>query len=345
MYKSFLRPLLFRMNAESAHNLVLSTLRMFKKFPIIRAFVRLLFKYESPKLHRNVFGINFPNPVGLSAGMDKNGKCYNEFADFGFGFVEIGSLTPKPQSGNPCPRIFRLPKDRAIINRMGMNNEGILSAISNLKNDHPEVIIAASISKNTTSQEEQITRDYEYAFSMLYDFVDMFVVNVSCPNVAGVTALQEPSFISDIIDPILNRRTCMDKYKPVLIKVSLDLEYDSLDDMLSYAMRSGVDGIVIGNTSNSRTGLETPQNELDKIGKGGLSGAPLYKKSLEMVKYVYNKTCGRLPIIGVGGIMSEKQAYEMLNSGASLIEIYSGFIYEGPSFVKRILKYLSKKNK
>ena len=342
LYKYLLRPILFRFNPEFAHNLTLSGLRFLRRVPFARMVVRLFHKRSYPSLEREVFGLRFPNPVGLAGGLDKNAECYNELSDFGFGFVEIGSLTPQPQDGNPKPRIFRLPKDRALINRMGIPNKGVLSAIRNLKERRPEVLIAANIAKNTTSETAaQIARDYDYAFSMLYDFVDFFVVNVSCPNVEGLTHLQDISYLSDIMDGILDKRLNMDVQKPVLIKISPDISHEQVDQILDYALRFGVDGIIAGNTTRGREGLTASGRKIDEIGKGGLSGAPLYEKSLAMVRYIAGKVNGRLPIVGAGGIMSPEQAQEMLDAGASLVEIYTGFIYEGPGLPKRILKRLA----
>ncbi len=315
-------------------------LKVLRKIPFARSLVRLIFQKEHPGLQREIFGINFPNPVGLAGGLDKNGECYNELSDFGFGFVEIGSLTVRPQSGNPKPRLFRVVQDQAIINRMGINNNGINAAIENLNKNHPEVIIAGNIAPNSSSQGEQVAEDYKNAFSLLYDFVDMFVINISCPNVEGLTKLQDVSSLSDIMDNLLNMRTVFDTYKPILLKLSPDLAHVQIDEILEYAMLSGIDGIVAGNTSRKRDGLTIPQSKIDEIGKGGMSGAPIYHKNLEMVRYIHSKTAGKLPIIGVGGIMTPEQAKEMLDAGASLIEIYSGFIYEGPGFVEKILKSL-----
>ena len=302
--------------------------------------MRGMYKKESPTLEKEVFGLNFPNPVGLAGGLDKNGEFYNDMANFGFGFVEIGSLTPKPQDGNPKPRCFRVPQDRAIINRFGINNKGVRNAVEHLKKDRPEVIVAANISKNTTSINEDAAKDYETAFALLYDFVDMFVVNVSCPNVVGLTALQDISFLSDIVDRLLDLRRYYDTYRPILLKVSPDLSSEQLDDIIDYCLRSGIDGIVAGNTTRKRDGLTISQERIDEIGNGGMSGAPVHKKNLELVRYIHQKSEGRLPIIGVGGIMSGEDAKAMLDAGASLVEIYSGFIYEGPGLVKKIITHL-----
>ena len=342
MYKFFIRPILFRFNPEFAHQLTMRCLRLLRKLPLARNLVRFFYKRNYPSLEREVFGIRFPNPVGLAGGLDKNADSYNELSHFGFGFIEIGSLTPKAQPGNPKPRLFRLTKDQALINRMGINNKGVLQAIRNLKTYRPQVIIAANIAKNTTSEtQEQVSRDYDYAFSMLYEFVDFFVVNVSCPNVEGLTSLQDISYLSDIMDVILDKRMNMDAYKPILIKISPDISHAQVDEILDYAMRNGVDGIIAGNTTRSRDGLTTSPQKVEAIGKGGLSGAPLYEKSLAMVRYLAGKTEGKLPIIGTGGIMTPEQAREMLAACASLIEIYTGFIYEGPGFPRKILKYLN----
>ena len=284
------------------------------------------------------------NPVGLAGGLDKNGEFYNDMANFGFGFVEIGSLTPKPQDGNQKPRCFRVPQDRALINRFGINNKGVRNAVEHLKKERPNVIVAANISKNTSSINEDAAKDYESAFALLYDFVDMFVVNVSCPNVVGLTSLQDISFLSDIVDKLLDLRMVYDSYKPILLKVSPDLSSEQLDDIIDYCLRSGIDGIVAGNTTRSRDGLTIDPKKIEEIGNGGMSGAPVHKKNLELVRYIHTKSEGRLPIIGVGGIMSGEEAKAMMDAGASLVEIYSGFIYEGPGLVKKILTHLENCN-
>ena len=341
MYKHFLKPILFRFNPETAHNLLFSGLAFLRHVPFARSIIRGIYKKESPSLAREVFGINFPNPVGLAGGLDKNGEFYNDMANFGFGFVEIGSLTPLPQDGNAKPRCFRVPGDKAIINRFGINNKGVKNAVEHLKKNRPEVIVAANISKNTTSINEDAGKDYEKAFGLLHDFVDMFVVNVSCPNVVGLTALQDISFLSEIVDKLLELRMYFDTYRPILLKVSPDLSHQQLDEIIEYCLRSGIDGLVAGNTTRSRDGITSISKEkIEEIGNGGMSGAPLHQKNLELVKYVHTKSEGKLPIIGVGGIMSPEQAKAMLDAGASLVEIYTGFIYEGPALVKNIIKHL-----
>lgn len=340
MYKHFLKPILFRFNPETAHNMIMSSLTLLRHIPFGRAILRSTCSKETPSLEKEVFGITFPNPVGLAGGLDKNGEHYNDLANCGFGFVEIGSLTPKPQDGNPKPRCFRIPQDRAIINRFGINNKGVKNAVEHLKRDRPNVIVAANISKNTTSINEDAAKDYETSFALLYDFVDMFVVNVSCPNVVGLTALQDISFLSDIVDRLLDLRRYYDTYRPILLKVSPDLSTEQLDDIIDYCLRSGIDGIVAGNTTRSRDGLTIDPKKIEEIGNGGMSGAPVHKKNLELVRYIHTKSEGKLPIIGVGGIMSGEEAKAMMDAGASLVEIYSGFIYEGPGLIKKILTHL-----
>lgn len=345
MYKHIIKPILFRFNPETAHNLTFSALNVLRHIPFAQSIIRAIYKKEAPSLEKEVFGIKFPNPVGLAGGLDKNGEFYNDMANFGFGFVEIGSLTPQPQDGNPKPRCFRVPQDRAIINRFGINNKGVRNAVEHLKKERPNVIVAANISKNTTSINEDAAKDYESAFALLYDFVDMFVVNVSCPNVVGLTSLQDISFLSEIVDKLLNLRMYYDEYRPILLKVSPDLSKEQLDDIIDYCLRSGIDGMVAGNTTRSREGLTISQEKIDKIGNGGMSGAPVHKKNVALVRYINEKAQGKLPIIGVGGIMSESDAQDMLDAGASLIEIYSGFIYEGPALIKRIISHLETNRK
>lgn len=341
MYKHVLKPILFSFNPETAHNLIFKTLAFMRHVPFARQIMRSIYRKESPSLEKEVFGIKFPNPVGLAGGLDKNGEFYNDMANFGFGFVEIGSLTPKPQDGNPKPRCFRVPGDKAIINRFGINNKGVKNAVEHLKKERPEVIVAANISKNTSSINEDAAKDYETSFALLYDFVDMFVVNVSCPNVVGLTSLQDITFLSDIVDRLLDLRMYYDEYRPILLKVSPDLAHEQLEEIVEYCLRSGIDGIVAGNTTRSREGLTSISAEkIEAIGAGGMSGAPVHKKNVELVKFIHKVSEGKLPIIGVGGIMSGADAQEMIDAGASLVEIYSGFVYEGPSLVKKIIKHL-----
>ena len=341
MYK-LIRPIIFfLLNPEQAHHITLKFFKAIHYIPGMGWFLRKLFCYNNPKLKREVFGIKFNNPVGLAAGFDKNGNCYNELSNLGFSFIEIGSITPTPQPGNPKPRCFRLPKDGAIINRFGINNNGVKYTVEYIKKHYPKCVLGASLSKCTASSNEEAPKDLEKSFAILYDFVDYFALNVSCPNVKNLCQLQDISFLSEIIDRLLTLRRYYDDYRPILLKVSPDLSHEQIDDITDYCLRSGIDGIVAGNTTRSREGLTSISAEkIEEIGNGGMSGAPVHKKNLELVRYIHEKSEGRLPIIGVGGIMSPADAKAMLDAGASLVEIYSGFIYEGPGLVKRIIKHL-----
>lgn len=345
MYKFLIRPVFFRFNPETAHNLTMSMLGIIRHIPFARKIVRAIYGTDCRRLSREVFGLRFKNPVGLAGGLDKNGEHYNELSDFGFSFIEIGSLTPEPQDGNPKPRLFRVVQDRAIINRMGINNKGVIHAIGNLKRHRPETIVAANISKNAWCSNEDAGQDYQKAFDALYDYVDMFVINVSCPNVTGLTSLQDVSFLSGITDRLIAGRRTRKKSRPILIKLSPDISFAQVDSILEYAIEAGIDGVVAGNTTRSRDGLSISADAIERIGNGGMSGAPLYSRNLALVRHIHEKAGDRLPIIGVGGIMSAEQAEEMLDAGASLIEIYSGFIYEGPGLVKSINRYLANMKK
>ena len=340
MYK-LIRPLLFCLSPERIHDIVIGLLKFIGYIPFSGKIMRL-FDYNNPKLEREVFGIKFKNPVGLAAGFDKNGDCYNHLANLGFSFVEIGSLTPRAQGGNPKPRCFRLPEDRAIINRMGINNNGVKYAVEYIKKHKPNCVIGGNLSKNSDVSNEDAPKDYEKSFATLYDFVDYFVLNVSCPNVKNLDKLQDISSLSEIIDRLLTLRRYFDDYRPILLKVSPDIPVKQLDDIIELVLVSGLDGVIATNTTRSREGLKSDPESIKAIGDGGLSGAPLFERSIEFVKYINQKTNGQLPIIAVGGIMSAEQAKQMLDAGASLIQVYSGFIYNGPSFVKQINKYLAK---
>ena len=341
MYKLFIRPVLFLFNPERAHKIIFSLLKFSGHIPGLQALLRLIYRVKTPTLERNLFGLHFKNPVGIAGGLDKNAECYNELACFGFSFIEIGSLTPKAQAGNPKPRSFRLVKDNALINRMGINNLGVRNAIDNLRSNPPRnVIIAANISKNSTTSNEDAAEDYEKALTLMYDFADMTVLNISCPNVKDLTELQDIEMLSNIIDKLITIRKFNEEYHPILLKLSPDIPLEQIDEIIDLVQISGIDGIVATNTTRSREGLVTPYEDVTNIGEGGLSGAPIFEKSLRMVKYIHNRTKGSIPIIGVGGIMTPEQAQEMLDAGASLIEVYTGFIYNGPGYVKKILKHL-----
>ena len=344
LYRLLIRPLLFLFSAENAHKIALGALKVARYIPGARFFIRLKYKRRSKSLKKELFGINFPNPVGFAAGFDKNGEYYNDLANFGFGFVEIGSLTPQPQDGNPSPRLWRLPKDRALINHMGINNNGVRYALQNLRKNNPNIVIGANIAKNTATENELAYKDYSRSLALLYDFVDFFVLNVSCPNVDGLQNLQSDGMLQQIIDSVNEVRRYSEYSRPVLLKVSPDLDQSHLDKIIHLCLINGIEGVVATNTTHSREALKTPTKAMEGM-EGGLSGAPLFEKSLATVKYIHESSRGRLPIIAAGGIMTPAQAQQMLDAGASLVEVYTGFIYNGPGFAKQIVRHLKKHNK
>lgn len=339
MYK-LLRPLLFKLQPETVHHLIIRLLRVLHFVPFARLLIQARYTRRAPELEQEVLGLRFPNPIGMAAGFDKDAEVYDMLGALGFGFVEIGTVTPKPQNGNPKPRCFRLPADKAIINRMGFNNRGVQSAVRNLRHRRPGLIVGGNIGKNTLTPNEQAPCDYLKAFRALYDYVDYFVVNVSCPNVACLTALQSKASTVAILEPLKEFRQGQSDYRPILLKISPDLTEEQVDQMIEVVEECKIDGIVATNTTTSREGLQSDPARVTQIGKGGLSGGPLTERSREMVRYIHQKTEGRLPIIGVGGVMSVEDAVAMLEAGASLVQVYSGMIYEGPGLMKRICKRL-----
>lgn len=345
MYKFIVRPILFWMNPEFVHHLVVFMLKTGTKIPGVYYLLKKTFSAEHSSLERNVFGYKFKNPVGLAAGFDKNAEFFNEFSSFGFSFIEIGTVTPKPQPGNPKPRLFRVIPDKGIINRMGFNNKGVNYVKYNLtRNRKKNLIIGGNIGKNTLTPNSEAVNDYLACFNELYPLVDYIVVNISCPNVTNLRELQEGSGLKDILDAIINARKQFDTKKPILLKVSPDLTNDQIDDTLNIAEAAGIDGYVATNTTTSRNNLTIPTDRISAIGNGGLSGAPINNRSTEVIRYINSKLNGSKPIIGVGGIMTPKDAIEKLEAGASLIQVYTGFIYEGPAIVNKINKALIKNN-
>ncbi len=340
MYKVLLRPLLFILSPEKIHEILVAKVKIIYRLPFCARLMRKLFCLEDPELEKEFLGLKFKNPVGLAAGFDKNASFYKEFSAFGFGFIEIGTVTPRPQPGNPRPRSFRLTKDNALINRMGINNQGVDAVVARLMNRNPGLIIGGNISKNTDTPTENASDDFLYCFEKLYDYVDYFVINVSCPNTGEIDKLQDQEVMEGILGEIVARRALKSLKKPVLLKISPDLNFKQIDEALLIIQKLQIDGVVATNTTVKRDSLITNRRKILSIGIGGLSGAPLCDRSTEVIRYISVKTGGKLPIIGVGGIMSVKDALEKLNAGAGLIQVYTGFIYEGPSFVKRILKHI-----
>ena len=339
MYKVIIRPVLFSFNPESVHHFTFSALKFLFALPGVNAIAKAMFTVKDDRLKRTVMGIDFPNPVGLAAGFDKEAKMYKELSAFGFGFIEIGTLTPKAQPGNPKPRIFRIPQDKGLINRMGFNNGGIGDAIERLKNNK-DVIIGGNIGKNKVTPNENATDDYVTCFNALFPYVDYFVVNVSSPNTPGLRELQEKEPLTKLLQTLQDLNNTKTHPKPLALKIAPDLTNDQLDDIINIAHEVELNAIIATNTTISREGLTVNQAEIERMGAGGLSGAPVRKRSTEVVKYLRNGLSKDVAIIAVGGIFTGADAKEKLDSGADLVQIYTGFIYEGPSIVKYINKWL-----
>lgn len=341
MYHFLIRPLFFLFDAEQIHHVVFRLLR-FAGFLGLRPVLRLAFQYKNPKLQRKLFGLTFENPVGLAAGFDKDAKLIDELSCFGFGFIEIGTLTPQPQPGNDKPRLFRLPQDQALINRMGFNNGGVLEAVKRLKKRKSSVIVGGNIGKNKTTPNENALDDYAYCVEALHPYVDYFVVNVSSPNTPGLRELQEKEPLRKLLAYVKSLSLSKPNPKPVLLKIAPELSVEQLDDVISILIETKTDGVIATNTTISREGLRTQQGVVEKIGVGGLSGKPLADQSNNVIKYLRSQLGPSYPIIGVGGIMTEQDAIEKLKAGANLVQIYTGFIYEGPGFVSRINESIAK---
>lgn len=336
MYKSLIRPLFFLIDPEKVHHLSFKLLRTTLKVPGMKGLFSNKFKKENEKLGREVFGIHFPNPVGLAAGFDKDATLYNELEYIGFGFVEIGTVTPKGQPGNPKKRLFRLKADQALINRMGFNNLGVEQAVAQLKKRKTKIVIGGNIGKNKVTPNENATDDYIACFEALFPYVDYFVVNVSSPNTPNLRALQEKEPLKVLLGELKRRNDAKDLPKPILLKIAPDLTNEQLDDIIEIVEDTQIDGLIATNTTIDRSGLNTPKDEVEAIGAGGLSGKPLTNRSTEVISYLHGKSNGNIPIIGVGGIHSAEDAMEKFKAGASLVQLYTGYVYEGPSLVREI---------
>lgn len=336
MYKSFLRPILFNFDPEKVHHFTFSMIRFLTAIGLGGLF-RSMYKLKDPRLEREVFGLKFQNPVGLAAGFDKDAKLFRELSNFGFGFIEIGTLTPKPQEGNPKKRLFRLKKDQAIINRMGFNNGGVAEAVERLK-QNKNVLVGGNIGKNKTTPNEEAENDYLICFEALFNHVDYFVVNVSSPNTPNLRALQDKEPLSKLLRLLKDKNSEKKEPKPILLKIAPDLTEEQLMDIIDIVSETKIDGVIATNTTISRTDLQTASQEIDQIGAGGLSGKPLKDRSTEVIRFLSEKSNAAFPIIGVGGIHSADDALEKLEAGASLVQLYTGFIYEGPALIKEINK-------
>ncbi len=331
MYKKVIQPLLFLFDPERVHYFTFSLIKILSAVTGMPWFFRVLYLVKHPKLEREVFGLKFPNPVGLAAGFDKNAVLYKALSNFGFGFIEIGTITPKAQPGNPKKRLFRLKEDEAIINRMGFNNEGVEAAIKRLKSNS-KVLIGGNIGKNKTTPNEQAADDYIYCFNALFDYVEYFVVNVSSPNTPNLRALQDKAPLTHLLTTLSAINKEKQHPKPILLKIAPDLSNAQLDDIITIVSETKIDGLIATNTTLNREGLKSE----NKAETGGLSGKPLNKRSTEVIRYIAEKSKNAFPIIGVGGIHSAEDALEKIKAGASLVQLYTGFVYEGPALIKRI---------
>lgn len=334
---SLLKPLLFRLNPEKAHHITFSLIKIGNYTPGFSAIFRKLYLVNNPVLNRTVFGIKFSNPVGLAAGLDKDALVFNEFGNFGFGFIEIGTVTPKAQPGNDKPRLFRLVKNEALINRMGFNNQGVTAASHRLKlRKNKQLIIGGNIGKNKVTDNENAISDYEICFNSLFDVVDYFVVNVSSPNTPNLRALQEKEPLKKLLNHLQNLNHKKTNPKPILLKIAPDLSNEQLDEIIEIVIETKIEGVVATNTTISREGLNYSSDEIAAFGAGGLSGKPLTERSTEVIRYLKTKSNNAFPVIGVGGIHSAKDAIDKIKAGADLIQLYTGFIYKGPALVKEI---------
>lgn len=349
MIYPYLRRFLFQFSPEKAHHLSTAALKLGTHTPIVNSIIKNAFNKTFPSLDKNVMGLQFKNPVGLAAGFDKNAQFLHEMDALGFGYMEIGTVTPKGQPGNPQPRSFRLPKDKALINRMGFNNEGVDAAKVRLvkwrEKSASNMIIGGNIGKNKVTANEEAWRDYEICFNTLFDYVDYFVVNVSSPNTPGLRELQEKGALSKILGDLQNINQGKSTPKPLLLKIAPDLTDSQIDDIADIASSCQLSGIVATNTTISREGLLTSKVEVDAIGAGGLSGKPVGVPSTKVLKYLRKSLDSNIVILASGGIFSGADALEKIDAGASLVQIYTGFIYEGPAIVKNICKYLVENNK
>jgi dihydroorotate dehydrogenase len=343
MYQ-IVRSILFRFDAEKVHYFVVGLLQLIVKFPPTKWIFRSMYHVEHPTLEREFIGLKFPNPVGLAAGFDKNAKYFNELESCGFGFIEIGTVTPLAQPGNDLPRLFRLKKDEAILNRMGFNNDGVQEALKHLKSrKNHQLIIGGNIGKNKWTPNHEALNDYVICFDALFDEVDYFAVNVSSPNTPNLRALQDKAPLMELLSTLQQKNEAKATPKPILLKIAPDLTNEQLDEIIEIVQETKIAGLIATNTTISREGLITPSAEVEALGAGGVSGKPLTQRSTEVIRYIHTKSKGSIPMMAVGGIHTAADALEKLDAGATLVQLYSGFIYEGPGLIKEITQALIKK--
>lgn len=336
MYKLLIRPILFSFDPEKVHYFTFRWIKRLHKLGL-SGLLNTLGRVENKSLERTVFGLTFKNPVGLAAGFDKDATLFNELGELGFGFIEIGTVTPKAQEGNPKQRLFRLKEDQGLINRMGFNNGGVTEATKRLRSrKNNELIIGGNIGKNTATKPEDYTADYLACFHELHEVVDYFVLNVSCPNVSSHAKLNDKEYLEELIGAVQQANATYAIQRPIVLKIAPDLNDQQLDEIIELVKETGLDGVIASNTSISREGLKTADARLEEIGKGGLSGKPVASKSTRVIKYLADHSHRSFPIIGVGGIHSAGDALEKLEAGASLVQLYTGFVYEGPRLIKEI---------
>lgn len=336
MYKLFLRPILFKFSPEKAHHIAFSGLRFAATIPGVKSLLSNCYRVKDQRLERTIAGIRFENPVGLAAGLDKNASLFDELSLLGFGFVEVGTVTPVGQEGNPKPRLFRLPKDAALINRMGFNNVGVKAMVQRLKKRKTTIVIGGNIGKNKVTPNEEALNDYLTCFEELFPYVDYFVVNVSSPNTPNLRDLQDKEPLTKLLNELMQANATKAKQKPIFLKIAPDLSDNQLLEIIEIVQSTKIHGVVATNTTIQREGLRTPLSKVEAMGNGGLSGKPLRNRSIEVVRFLAEKSAKSFPIIGVGGIFSADDALEMLAAGADLVQLYTGFIYEGPSIIKEI---------
>ena len=336
--------MLFLLNPEAIHDISVIVLKISSKIPFLRFFIKKYFTFESPKLYRNIAGLTFKNPVGLAAGFDKNAEVFEALSDFGFSFIEIGTVTPKPQPGNTKPRIFRLKKDKALINRMGFNNFGSETIVKNLKKRVTrDLIVGGNIGKNKTTSFENAISDYEQCFEKLFHYVDYFAVNVSSPNTPDLRKLQEKEKLRELFNRLIDLNNSKDKPKSIFIKIAPDLSHDEIADITDLVNNYDIAGIIATNTTIKRDNLSYNEQCIKEFGDGGLSGKPVRDRSTEIIAILRKLLKKEKAIIGVGGILSEQDALDKINAGADLIQLYTGFIYEGPYLIKKINKAIERK--
>ncbi|MDB2657285.1 quinone-dependent dihydroorotate dehydrogenase [Crocinitomicaceae bacterium] len=342
MFK-LVRSILFKFDPEKIHYKTVGMIRFILRIPGMKGIWNGMYRVKDDRLKRELFGIEFENPVGLAAGFDKNASMYNDLAYCGFGFIEVGTVTPKGQPGNDKPRLFRLKEDEAIINRMGFNNDGVENAVANLKKRKTKLVIGGNIGKNKVTPNESATEDYIITFNALFDYVDYFVVNVSSPNTPNLRALQEKEPLTQLLQTLQDLNNKKESRKPILLKIAPDLTNEQLDDIIEIIKDTQLDGVIATNTTISREGLKTSKERIEEIGAGGLSGKPVKSRSTEVIRYLADTSNKAFPIIGVGGIHSAEDALEKMEAGADLVQLYTGFIYEGPRLVKDINKAILSK--